>query len=135
MPIARAEWDALVVALKNVEQLDQACAAAQKLHQEATKQDVAKLLTLLGDDDAFVREAAAWPLSELAGIPLLRDLLVAYQKGLDEGFDNDGFSAALIDLVELNRPESAAELRSLVLDSNAHIRENALWLLKFCTGE
>jgi HEAT repeat protein len=135
MPISRAEWDALVVALKSVEQLEQACAAAEKLHQEAAKEDVPALLTLLGDDDAFVREATAWPLSELGGVPLLRDLLVAYQKGLDEGLDNDGFSCALIDLVELNRAESAAELRSLVLDSNSHIRENALWLLEFCCGE
>jgi HEAT repeat protein len=69
MPISRAEWDALVVALKSVEQLEQACAAAEKLHQEAAKEDVPALLTLLGDDDAFVREAAAWPLSELGGSP------------------------------------------------------------------
>ena len=134
MPTARDEWEALIAALRNVEQTVQACAAAEKLHKVATKEDVPKLLALLRDDDAFVREAAAWPLSELEGAPLLRDLLVAYQRGLDEGFDNDGFSAALIDLVEANRSESAAELRLLVLDSNAHIRENAGWLLEFCSG-
>ncbi len=40
MPIARAEWDAPVVALKNVEQLDQARAPAKKPHKE----DETKLL-------------------------------------------------------------------------------------------
>ncbi|MBN8733849.1 MAG: hypothetical protein J0L64_25155 [Acidobacteria bacterium] len=135
MAIASAEWDTLVAALRNVEQTDQACAAAEKLYKEATEEDVPKLLTLLSDDEAFVREAAAWPLSGLGQAPFLKALLVAYQRGLDEGLDNDGFSAALIDLVEVKRQESAAELRLLACDPSAHIRKNASWLMKFCSGE
>ena len=101
----------------------------------ATKEDMPKLLTLLREDDAFVRESAAWPLSELGGVALLRDLLVAYGRGLNEGFDNDGFSAALIELVQMDRQESAVELRLLAQASNAQIRENSTWLLEFCTDE
>jgi HEAT repeat protein len=128
MAISRAEWDALVTALRNVDQIDRACASAEKLYREATEENVPRLLTLLSDDEAFVREAAAWALSRLGQVRLFRDLLVAYQRGLNDGLDNDGFSAALIDLVEINRKESAAELSLLALDSIAHIRENAIWL-------
>ena len=133
MPIPINEWDALLAALRKPEESDRACAAAERLHKESTLQDVPRLMSLLQDSDAFVREAAAWPLSELAGVPLLRELLTAYQKGLDEGLDNDGFTAALIDLVQVNSSESALVLRSLAEDGDSALRENALWLLEFCS--
>ena len=133
MPIPTAEWDALVAALRNFEESDQACAAAERVHKETTLQDVPRLMTLLQDKDPFVREAAAWPLSELVGVPVLRDLLIAYQRGLDEGLDNDGFTATLIDLVQVNSQESALALRSLAQNGDSAMRENALWLLEFCT--
>ncbi len=133
MPIPTAAWDALVVALRNFEESDQACAVSDRLHKETTLQDVPRLMTLLQDRDAFVREAAAWPLSELVGVPALRDLLVAYQRGLDEGLDNDGFTAALIDLVQVHSSESALVLRSLAQNGDSDMQENALWLLEFCS--
>jgi hypothetical protein len=51
----------------------------------------------LNDEDFLVPEAAAWPVSELAG-PSALEKFVAYQRGLDQGHDNDGLTAALIDL-------------------------------------
>ena len=134
MSISDLEWDALIVALRNVDESDQAAAAAQKLYQTATIDDMPRLMRLLQDPDAFVREAAAWPVSELGGELLLRDLLIAYQRGLEEGLDNDGFSAALIELVEDRPVASASKLRSLAQDPDSRIRENAFWLLEFCAG-
>ena len=45
---------------------------------DASTEDLTRLLILLNDDDFFLREAAAWPISELAGPSSLRDLLIAY---------------------------------------------------------
>ena len=89
-------------------------------------------MELLNDEDFFVREAAAWPVSELAGPESLDRLLMAYQRGLDEGHDNDGFTAALIDLVESHQESSREILQRLAKSGDKAKRENALWLLQFC---
>ena len=132
MPILPGEWDKLIAAMRNFDESRLACAAAERLHKEASVQDVPNLLSLLHDSDAFVREAAAWPLSELAGLSVLRELIVAYQRGIDQGLDNDGFSAALVDLVEMSPSESAAILRDFASEPDAMMRKNAEWLLEFC---
>jgi hypothetical protein len=90
-------------------------------------------MDLLKDDDAFVREAAAWPVSELVGPPALRELLVAYQRGFDDGLDNDGFTTALIEVVEANEATSREVLRALTEDEDRAVRENAIWPLDFCS--
>jgi HEAT repeat protein len=123
------EWQALIFALRDTD-LTQSAAAATRLHRTAAPVDVPRLMDLLKDDDFFVREAAAWPLAELAGPPVLREMLVAYQRGLDDGHDNDGFTTALIELVEANQSASKKVLEGLAEDPA--MRENAMWLLEFC---
>jgi HEAT repeat protein len=81
------EWRELTHALRDPAK---SAAAAARLHETATPQDVPQLMELLKDDDFFVRGAAAWPVAKLAGPPVLRELLVAYQRGFDDGHDNDG---------------------------------------------
>ena len=127
------DWDETMRALHDKSDMDRAVAAAQKLHKTATKEDLPKLMKLLDDDNFFVQEAAAWPACELGGSRALQELLVAYQQGLDRGHDNDGFTAALIDLVETNPKESREVLSRLAESGDAPLRENALWLLEFCT--
>ena len=90
-------------------------------------------MDLLNDDNFFVREAAAWPVAELAGTSVLRELLVAYQRGFDDGQDNDGFTTALIDLVEASSGASKDVLKRLAEDPDSAVRENATWLLEFCS--
>ena len=87
-----------MAALRNESELDQMVAAARALQTEATPDDVPRLIDLLNDESFFVREAAAWPLSDLGQVEAFPQLLKAYQRGLVEGHDNDGFSAALISL-------------------------------------
>ncbi len=88
------QWDQIVLALRSVDDIDAMSAVAEQLHLGATLDDVPRLCALLNDDDAIVREAAAWPLSELAGVAHFRNLLTAYQRGFDDGLDNDGFTTA-----------------------------------------
>ncbi len=90
-------------------------------------------MDLLNDDNFFVREAAAWPLAELAGTSALRELLVAYQRGFDDGHDNDGFTTALIELVEGSPSASKDVLKRLAEDRDPAVRESATWLLEFCS--
>ncbi len=107
------------------------CAAAERLHRGAMLDDVPRLCALLNDDDAIMREAAAWPLSELAGVVHLGELLSAYQRGFDDGFDNDGFTTALIELAASHPAELARERQRLSDEGDPRLRESALWLMEF----
>ncbi|KQU80944.1 hypothetical protein ASE08_11785 [Rhizobacter sp. Root16D2] len=90
------------------------------------------LLGLLETGDFFEREAAAWPLAEISGAGHLRELLSAYQKGFEEGHDNDGFTAALLEIPALFPFEARSELTKLANAANDPIRAHCLWLLEFC---
>ena len=127
-------WSELVSAL-SARSVEESVAAATRLHAEADAGDVPKLLALLKSGDFFIREAAAWPLAELAGPAALGDLLVAYQRGLDEGHDNDGFTAALLEIPALFPSETPAALAGIIAAAEEPIRGHAEWLLEFCGGE
>jgi len=127
-----AGWAALVRDLKNVDDVDAAVAACERLHREATAEDLPRLRDLLTDGSFFVREAAAWPLSELAGAAALPELLEAYQRGFDEGHDNDGFSAALTEMAAADPDGVRRALSGFLQSSDSKVRDNASWLLEFC---
>ncbi len=107
----------------------QACDAIQR---QARTNDLPLLRALLLDESALVREAAAWPIGDLEGLTALRDLLLAYQRGLDEGHDNDGFTALLLDLITGDPPAAKQHLQALERDPDHQICENSLWLLTHC---
>lgn len=106
--------------------------AAERLHKEAGIEDIPALLDLIHNDDAFVREAAAWPIAELAGARFLGELLTAYQRGFDEGHDNDGFTAALLEIPALHPRITRAALEQLLQVVSEPIRGHVHWLLEFC---
>nr|WP_315491632.1 HEAT repeat domain-containing protein [uncultured Rhodoferax sp.] len=106
--------------------------AAARLQAESIAGDIPKLLDLLKSNDFFVREAAAWPLAEHAGPRALVDLLHAYQRGFDEGHDNDGFTAALLEIPALHPKETRASLEQIVSTAEEPMRGHAEWLLGFC---
>ena len=125
-------WTGIVSALE-ARDVDANVAAAERLHAEASIEDVPKLLALLKDGhDFFTREAAAWPLAELVGPTVLRELFVAYQKGFDEGHDNDGFTAALIEVSALFPTEARSALLALIGTETGVVQDHAKWLLEFC---
>ncbi|TKB63250.1 MAG: hypothetical protein E8D47_13040 [Nitrospira sp.] len=126
-----AQWQRIVGALRDVSDIDSAVAAAAELQASASSEDLQRLVALLTDESFFVREAAAWSLSDLGRVDVLPQLLAAYQRGFDEGHDNDGFSAALIDLVQSKSVESQTQLQALATANDSALRENAVWLLEF----
>lgn len=126
-----AEWNTTIAELEALG--DRSVAAATRIHAEATLEDVPRLLGLLESaDNFFVREAAAWPLAELAGPRVLPALLRAYQLGFDEGHDNDGFNAALLEIPALYPGAARSALLEIALGSDEPIRGHANWLLEFC---
>ena len=117
--------------MRDVDNIDSAVAAAAQLQACASTEDVPRLVALLADESFFVREAAAWPLSDLGRVELLPQLLAAYNRGLAEGHDNDGFSAALIDLVQSKPAASQAQLSAFMSSDDPELRKTAAWLLEF----
>jgi len=126
------DWDAITRDLRSELDPDRMAAAAERLHHGATREDVPRLKELLDDESFFVREAAAWPLTELAGVDHLLELFRAYQRGFEEGHDNDGFTTALIELAEADPVGTAKALELLTRSGDQALRDNAQWLLTFC---
>ncbi len=126
-----AAWSEIVAALQSRD-VDTCVAAAARLHKDSTSEDVPALLELLKTGDSFEREAAAWPLAEISGATHLCELLSAYQKGFEEGHDNDGFTAALLEIPALFPSDAWSELTKLASSANDPIRAHCLWLLEFC---
>ena len=124
-------WSDIVKALGSKDAAT--CAfAAKRLHAECTSEDIPSLLDLLKNGDFFEREAAAWPLAEISGGTHLSELLAAYEKGFAEGHDNDGFTAALLEIPALHPVEAKIELTKLARTTEDPLRAHAKWLLEFC---
>lgn len=126
-----AAWHSLVEDL-SAPSVEVCVRASERIHKESTIADVPNLLGLLKSGDFFVREAAAWPLAELMGPGALEHLFPAYQRGFDEGHDNDGFTAALLEIPALYPAETPQALRAIAQAHTEPIRSHALWLLEFC---
>jgi hypothetical protein len=130
------EWEEIVATLHDFDSFEGdvpvAIRAAEHLHRSARVEDVPRLLMLLEDENFFVREAAAWPLSELAGAKYLEELLRAYQRGFDDGHDNDGFSAALADMALMDPIGVKQALQSFLECADESMQGHATWLLQFC---
>jgi HEAT repeat protein len=127
-------WNEIVSALSERD-ISTCVDAASKLHMSATSEDIPQSLSLLDSADFFIREAAAWPLAELAGTSVLPQLLTAYQRGFDEGHDNDGFTAALLEIPALFGSEAKHSIARLAETAEGAKKDNALWLLEFCEEE
>ena len=125
-------WSEIVSALRSTDAAT-CVEAASRLNAQASAEDIPRLLLLLEEgEDFFIREAAAWPLAELAGPSVLPQLLNAYQRGFDEGHDNDGFSAALLEIPALFGLEAKQVIASLTESADENVKGHAKWLLEFC---
>jgi hypothetical protein len=130
--VKTSAWNKIVSAL-DASDVSNCVEAASRLHADAGIEDVPKLLALLENDSFFVREAAAWPLAELAGPSVLPQLFSAYQRGFDEGHDNDGFTAALLEIPFLFPTETKPSLANLIKIADEKTKGHAQWLLEFCS--
>lgn len=124
-------WSHLIDLIQgdNIESMVEAC---EDLYKEAEISDISRLVELLAHKDFVVREAAAWPLASIAGPSVLPELFRAYRRGFDEGHDNDGFTTALIELVELHPVDAREKLLDLAKSTDPIFQEYSGWLLGFC---
>ncbi len=123
---------AALESLRDFDTPGRAVAAAAALQRDASVEDVPRLVALLSDSEFFVREAAAWPLSDLGRVEALPQLIEAHKAGSADGHDNDGLSAAVVDLVTANASASRPILLALIERSDSRARAVAEWLLSFC---
>jgi HEAT repeat protein len=126
------QWQDIVKALRDAGNSDRAVNAAAALQAGASEDDVPRLIELLSDADFFVREAAAWPLSDLGRVDAIPALVRAMHLGTDEGHDNDSLCAALADLVSMNSAAALPNVHALVADADRRNQEAGSWLLEFC---
>lgn len=112
--------------------IEVAVGAAEEVHHISTISDVPFLLTLLEHSSFFVREAAAWPLANLGVVTSIPELLVSYQRGFEDGHDNDGFTAALIEMAELHPIETRNALSKFIESAQEPMLGHAKWLVGFC---
>ena len=124
-------FDSLLTDLRDLQSPTAAVDAATALQKEATLEDIPRLLELLKDPSFFVREAAAWPLSDLGYTDALPELVQAHCRGTAEGHDNDGLSAAMIDLASMCPDNAAKVLSGIISSGNTAEVEVAKWLLEF----
>ena len=124
-------WKQLVADIEG-EDIEAMVDACERLSREAEPMDIPRLLELLKHDDFVVREASAWPLVRLGGPEVILQLFVAYQRGFDEGHDNDGFTGALIELAGLQPEQTRTKLLELAKEPENELKDHAEWLLGFC---
>lgn len=108
--------------------------AGDRLRDEATVDDIPKLLELLRSNNAHLRDLAVMPLVELAGPRVLAELFEALQRDMDEGRSDDSFCGALMHLPELFPDETREVLLHLRKGGSESMRENSEWLLQYCGG-
>ena len=106
----------------------------ERLKNSATKDDLPQLVSALKSEknDFWTRELLSELISELGGSEYLPELFDALQKNYDEGHDNDGFNAYLIEIT-YSEPKLCKEKLLQLIDSTEFKHKNhAEWLLEFC---
>ncbi len=108
--------------------------AFERLNSIATEINLPALVVAIQSpkNNFWTRELFAEPISHLGGTDYLEPLLEAAQLGLDEGHDNDGFDAHLIDIASSEPEKCRTKLEELLARDDFKHRELAKWLLEFC---
>lgn len=114
--------------------VDGVLATFYRLKANATHDDLPELLNAirLPENNFWTRELLSEPIATLGGASHLKPLFDAFEKGFNEGHDNDGFQAVLIGIAEANPEECRAALQALVERDDFPHKDHAEWLLTFC---
>lgn len=123
-------WSKIVAEMRG-EDVDRMVAASYELDKIATKADLPRLYRLLRDEEFFIREAAAVPVSRLGGLRALPRLLDAWERGGREGHDCDGLTVPIWSVVENDPAASAKVLLKLIESRSQQRRQSAAWLMGF----
>jgi hypothetical protein len=107
--------------------------AFYRLNAVASREDLPLLLHAMRSprNNFWTRELLSEPIARLGGSAVLEPLFVAFAANVEEGHDNDGFAAFLIQIAETDPEGCIAECnRLLALPSFQH-GDLAKWLLTF----
>lgn len=117
-----------------MEQGDKAVKVIELIGHSATAEDLPQLkrALLAKKGDWWTREKLAEIMVRLNGVEYLAELINAYEQNLADGHDNDGFTAALINLIEEHPQIFRAKLEAFLQNPEYQYRETATWLLSFC---
>jgi len=132
--MTKSNWSQLIQDLRS-EDIDCAVDACEKISELADGTHVPELYLLLNDESFFVREAAAIPLVRLEGVRALPSLFEAHKRGSQEGHDNDGLTATIVDLLEANQEEVTPLLLDMVRSTDNETRQRAAWALGFVASQ
>lgn len=125
-----AGWNQLIRDLCSGD-VDRAVRACEDISQTADETNIPDLYSLLEDDNFFIREAAAFPIARMEGVRALPALFRAFTRGIQDGHDNDGMSAAIGGLLEENQQAALPLLENMLLDDDKDVRANAAWAMGF----
>ena len=114
--------------------VDGVLAAFSRLMENATPEDLPELLKAirLPENNFWTRELLSEPIAALGGASQLEPLFDAFEKGRNEGHDNDRFQAVLIGIAEADPEECRAALEALLTRDDFPHTDRAEWLLTFC---
>lgn len=114
--------------------VEQKLEAFERLKNSATEDDLPQLISALKSEknDFWTRELLSEPISELGGSEYLPELFDALQKNYNEGHDNDGFNAYLIEITYSEPQLCKKKLLELIVAPDFKHKDHAEWLLKFC---
>jgi HEAT repeat protein len=130
----KPEWPQVIEDLRSRD-TDRAVRAFERLGAIADESRIAELYAMLNDKDFFIREAAAVPLARLEGVKALPSLFGALTRGTQDGHDNDGLVATVVDLLQANRSEVPPILQEMLSDEREDYRALAAWALGYVPTE
>lgn len=108
--------------------------ALERLMNIADKDDLPILISAIQSDrnDFFTRELLSQPISILGGVSSLSILFDALRKGEDEGHDNDGLCAWIMEIASANPTLCKTHLLQLLESPTFSNKDYAEWLIEFC---
>lgn len=130
----KPEWPQVIEDLRSRD-TNRAVRAFERLGVIADESRTAELYSMLNDTDFFIREAAAVPLARLEGIKALPPLFGALTRGSQDGHDNDGLVATIVDLLQAKRSEVRTILQQMLGDEREDYRAHAAWAMGFVAIE
>jgi len=113
--------------------IDGVLEAFYRLNDEASVEDLPLLLEAIKSpkNNFWTRELLSEPIARLGGSKVLEPLFAAFAANVEDGHDNDGFSAFLIEIAESETDQCIAECNRLLAQPSFEHGDLARWLLTF----
>src|SRR5262249_34982530 len=121
----------ILAAMRDLDDVERAVAAAEELSRQATREDIPRLRRLLTEGRYFLRQCLGTTLADLEGPPALPFLLGLLHEGTAENHDHDGLAHAITGLAAGHPDDVAPALLDWFGEDNPERRADAAWLAGF----